>query len=594
MPALSAQRRDLDFLLFDMLGVQGLTRAPRFVEHSRETFGAALDAAQEIAEREYAPLNALLDADEPRMVNGEVRLPAELKPALAKALAAGFNAATFDADQGGMQLPQVVAQSCWALFKGACVAADTYCSLSIGVANMLSRFGTPAQRATYLGPLLSGRCFGTMVLTEPQAGSALADVRASATPLAHGGYAIRAQKIFITAGDHGLAENIVHLVLARLPDAPAGVKGLSLFIVPKYRVEPDGSCGAANDVVLAGLIHKMGSKGTTSALLQFGAQGACVGELLGEPHQGLACMFHMMNEARINVGIAATMLAAAGYRHALAYARERVQGRASADPRSNPVPIVRHADVRRMLLAQKAIAEGGLSLCLQGALWADEQQVADSAQARDLAGALLDLMTPVIKAWCASQGRVANALAIQVLGGYGYTRDHPVEQHYRDNRLNSIHEGTDGIQALDLLGRKVGARGGEALAALGRLVASTIAQSRLSPPLAELAAALERAWGELHDTTALLVRELPRAPQLALANASLYLHVFGHTVVAWMWLRQALAAASRLESPDQAFHQAKLAATHYFFRYELPQTRPLHDLLRRLDPLLTELDDAVL
>jgi butyryl-CoA dehydrogenase len=499
-----------------------------------------------------------------------------------------------------MQLPMVVAQACWALFKGASVAIDTYSSLSIGVANMLAAFGSPSQRARFVPPLLAGRWFGTMVLTEPQAGSSLAEVRASATPRADsegGGYAIRAQKIFITAGDHELADNIVHLVLARLPGAPGGVKGLSLFIVPKFSVDAHGGLGAANDVQLAGLIHKMGSKGTTSTLLHFGERGECIGELLGAPHQGLACMFQMMNEARINVGVSAAMLAGAGYRHALAYARDRVQGRATPDPAAPPVAIIRHADVRRMLLTQKCIAEGGLALCLQGALWADQHAAAKDADERRAAGALLDLMTPVIKAWCSEHGRRANALAIQVLGGYGYTRDHPVEQLYRDNRLNSIHEGTDGIQALDLLGRKLGANQGEAFERLGRLVADTAAQARGTLALAPLGQALERAWAELHDTNAVLLPALAREPQRALAHASSYLQAFGHTVIAWIWLRQALVALPHAEASDgpyARFYRGKWAACEFFFRHELPAIEPQHRLLRSLDPLLVELDDAVL
>jgi alkylation response protein AidB-like acyl-CoA dehydrogenase len=261
-----------------------------------------------------------------------------------------------------------------------------------------------------------------MVLTEPQAGSSLADIRSSATPLADGRYAIKGHKIFITAGDHELAQNIVHLVLARTPNSPPGVKGLSLFIVPKHRLSADGAIAERNDVTLAGLIHKMGCKGTTSAMLNFGERGDCVGELLGEPNQGLACMFRMMNEARINVGISAAMLATTGYLHSLAYARERLQGRATADPRSPPVAIIGHADVRRMLMAQKYVAEGGLALRLYASLLSDLHDVADSEAERRDAHALLDLLTPVVKAWTSFHGAAASSLAVQVHGGYDYAQ----------------------------------------------------------------------------------------------------------------------------------------------------------------------------
>jgi butyryl-CoA dehydrogenase len=587
-----ADRRTLDFLLFDVLQVQALTALPRFAEHNRETFGAALNTAWQIAEREYVPLNTALDAHEPECVDGRVVRPAELSRSLQLALSstaeAGFIAAAFGTEWGGMQLPQVVAQACGAVFKAASIAIDTHTSLSIGVARMLASFGTPAQQARYLPPLLAGRWFGTMVLTEPQAGSSLAEVRASATPRTGGGYLIRGQKIFITAGDHELADNIVHLVLARLPDAPAGTKGLSLFIVPKRRVDAGGVPGLPNDVQLAGLIHKMGSKGTTSALLHFGERNQCMGELLGAPHQGLACMFQMMNEARINVGIASCALAGAGYQHALAYSRDRVQGRGATGA---PQPIIRHADVRRLLLTQKCIADGGLALCLQGALWADRHAAARSDDERREAGALLDLLTPVIKAWCAEQGHRANSLAIQVLGGYGYTRDHPVEQHYRDNRLNSIHEGTDGIQALDLVGRKLHANDGAAFELLTREVNATLAAARRSEPLCDLADALATAWSELRTTTRLLQLALttPDAPR-ALALASTYLQVLSHHVIAWMWLRLALAAQPHVD----AFHRGQLLAARFFFAHELPPALAQHRLLRHLDPLLVELDDAQL
>jgi len=599
--SLFIDRRDLDFLLHEVLQVESLTRHSRFSEHSRETFDASIDAAMRIASDKYAPHNRDGDVHEPHWVNGDaggqVRLIEPVAQALTAFADAGFIAATFPAEQGGMQLPRVVANACWAMFKGANIATDTYASLSIGVANMIDAFGTKAQRDTWLQPLLTGRVFGTMVLTEPQAGSSLADITTSATPLGSGSYAIKGSKIFITAGDHELSENIVHLVLARLPDAPPGVKGISLFIVPKRRRGGNGL--ESNDVNLAGLIHKMGCRGTTSTMLNFGERGDCIGELLGKPHEGLACMFQMMNEARINVGLSASMLAYTGYLHALAYARERMQGRAGADARSPRVPIARHADVRRMLLTQKCIAEGGLLLCLYGSMLSDVAEVAPGAVEREDAHRLLDLLTPVIKAWCSSHGTAANSLAVQVHGGYGYTREYPVEQFLRDNRLNSIHEGTDGIQAIDLLGRKVAAAGGAGLRALGRDMAATIAEAKqaFKTPARDAHASrwadqLAHAWTELEQTTHTLLELLPREPQRALANASLYLDTFGHTVIAWMWLRQAVAASIDAQGDDARFYRGKLAAAHHFFHCELPRALAAHGVLRSLDAALVELDDA--
>jgi butyryl-CoA dehydrogenase len=587
-------RRDFWFMLHELLKVETLTRAPRFADHSRETFDAALDSALQIAAEQFAPHNRKGDLNEPHLDGQRVVLIPEVARALKAFADAGLLAATFDYDHGGMQLPRCVATACWSVFKAANIATDTYATLSIGVANMIATHGTAEQKARYLASLLAGRCFGTMVLTEPQAGSSLAELQTTATPRGDGRHAIKGQKIFITAGDHDLGAYIVHLVLARMPGAPEGVKGISLFIVPKFRDDATGH--VRNDVSLAGLIHKMGCRGTTSAMLAFGDHGDCIGELLGEPNQGLACMFRMMNEARINVGINAAMLATTGYLHSLAYARERVQGRATPDPHSPQVPIVRHADVRRMLLAQKCVAEGALALCLYGAWLSDRHDVADDAAERRDAGVLLDLLTPVIKAWPSFHGTLANSLALQIHGGYGYTREFAVEQFWRDNRLNSIHEGTDGIQALDLLGRKVGAADGAGMRLLAEEVARSIAGARSfdDATLAGHATQLEQAWHELEETTHVLRDAQTSDPTLALANASVYLEAFGHTLIAWMWLRQASVALPHADGAEAAFYRAKLAAARYFFAYELPKTTAQHALLRGLEPLLVELDDTCL
>jgi len=577
-------RRDLDFVLFELLGLARLCERERFAEHSAETFSAALDSAYQIASERFAPHYPLSDACEPRVVDGKVVLPPEVAGAVRAFGEAGFTAAAQDHALGGMQLPFAVAMACWGVFKSANVATETYASLGIGAANLLCEFGTPQQVERYARPLLAGRWLGTMVLTEPQAGSSLGDVRASATPVGDGTYLLRGQKIFITAGDHEITENIVHLVLARLPDAPTGTRGISLFVVPKRRVNADGSAGELNDVALAGLIHKMGCRGTTSAMLDFGGHGQCIGELVGQPHQGLACMFRMMNEARVNVGLCASMLGIAGYQHALAYARERVQGR---DAGGRPAAIIEHADVKRMLLAQKAAVEGALALCLYGASLSDEARTAPRETARAEAHALLDLLTPVIKSWPSKYCTEANVEAIQVHGGYGYTRDHPVEQIYRDNRLNAIHEGTHGIQSLDLLGRKVLADGGRALELLGREMGACAEQARASArsELHLFADALYNAFTALRGTTQALADALQRDPPLALANSAVYLDTFGHTVVAWLWLRQAVVAAAALDGGTQetAFYEGKLAAARYCFHWMLPTTQASHALLRRLD-----------
>jgi butyryl-CoA dehydrogenase len=594
-------RRDLDFQLFEVLDAEALTQRPRYAEHSRETFAAVIDTATAIAEEKFAPHNRKADEHEPTFDGQRVSMIPEVGEALKAFCEAGFIAAAHDFERGGMQLPVLLTQAAFSLFKGANVGTAAYPFLTIANANVIHRFGSDAQRAKYLAPLLAGRFFGTMALTEPQAGSSLSDITTSATPNADGTYSIVGNKIFISAGDHELSENIVHLVLAKIPGGPPGVKGISLFIVPKFHIDADGSLGARNDVALAGLIHKMGYRGTTSTMLSFGEKGACIGELVGEAHKGLNYMFHMMNEARIGVGMGAVMLGYRGYLASLEYARERPQGRAptNKNPSDPQLKLIEHADIRRMLLAQKAYVEAGYALCLYCARLVDEQRVPagdpkvvqskQSAGAGDTAteaGLLLDLLTPIAKSWPSQWCLEANSLAIQIHGGYGYTREYPVEQYYRDNRLNPIHEGTHGIQALDLLGRKAVMNGGAAMKLFAREVAKTVTEAQRDPVLAPYAGELQAAMNEVATTLQALAPTLAANPTLALANAVLFLEAFGHTVIAWIWLRQAIAAQRGLQNgiaADADFYRGKLAACRWFYRWELPKVRQWHELLRSLD-----------
>jgi len=590
-------RRDLDFVLYELLDIEQFTARPRFSDHSRETFSAALDTAEQIAVEKFAPHNRKADLNEPHFDGKQVRMIPEVKEAISAFIAAGFMASGHDYEFGGMQLPYTVALACNGLFKAANVGTSGYPFLTVGNANLLLAHGSPDQIERYARPELAGRFFGTMCLSEPQAGSSLADIRTTALPQADGSYRMIGNKMWISAGDHELSENIIHLVLARIAGAPAGIRGISLFIVPKFRLNDDGSLGARNDVALAGLNHKMGYRGTTNCVLNFGEKGDCHAELVGKPNQGLACMFHMMNEARIGVGFGAVMLGYTGYLHALDYARNRPQGRppGAKDPNTPQVPIVEHADVRRMLLAQKAYVEGGLALCLYAASLVDEQKTSPDERVRREAGQLLDLLTPVVKSWPSQWCLEANSLAIQVHGGYGYTREYPVELFYRDNRLNPIHEGTHGIQALDLLGRKVMADGGGSVELLGRKMQDTIVAANAQPGLREHAAALADAFAALAETTRVLGAALAENSQAGLANASVYLEMFGHTVIAWVWLRQALAATRGLDTglaADADFYRGKLQACGYFFRWELPKTQPQHALLRSLDTSCLDMADA--
>ena len=585
--------RNLAFELYEVLDAQALTQRERFAEHSRETFDAAISTARTIAEKYFAPHNRKNDENEPRFVNGAAVLIPEVKPAVDAFLEAGFLNAARDFDVGGMQLPTLLSQACFAHFQSANAATASYPFLTMGAANLIENFGTDEQKQRFLQPMIEGRFFGTMALTEPHAGSSLSDIRTRAEPAGDGTYRLRGNKIFISGGDHPLSENIIHLVLAKLPDAPPGVKGISLFIVPKFLVHEDGSLGARNDVALAGLFHKMGWRGTTSTALSFGDNGQCVGYLVGQPHQGLSCMFQMMNEARIGVGMGAVMLGYAGYLYSLEYARERPQGRLpdSKAPDGAPVSIIQHADVKRMLLMQKAYVEGSFDLGLYAARLFDDTQTGESEDVRKHAHELLDLLTPIVKSWPSEFCLKANELAIQVLGGHGYTREYPVEQYYRDNRLNPIHEGTHGIQSLDLLGRKLAQNGGAGLKRLLRLIVNTCERAKAHDSLDPLRQPLEQLVARLQAVTLGLLTDLSQGKVNAtLANSALYLKVFGHTVIGWRWLEQAIRAQEGLDNASEAdvgFYKGKLQAARYFLTWEVPGCH--HELA-----ILEKRDDACL
>ncbi len=596
--SLLMSRADLDFLLHDWLRVTELTSRERYAEHDRDTFDAVLDLSEQLATERFAPINRLVDLQEPYVGDdGKVVQPPEVAEALAAYTASGLPTAVFPAELGGMQLPFVVQQASSSWFSAASVAVTAYPFLAQGNANLLTTYGTPEQVERFARPVIEGRWYGTMALSEPQAGSSLGDITTRATRQDDGTYRLVGTKMWISAGDHELGENIVHLVLAKVAGAPAGTKGISLFIVPKHLVGEDGSIGERNDVALVGLNHKMGYRGTTNTLLNLGeglttpgGQAGAVGHLVGEEGRGLAYMFQMMNEARIGVGAGAMALGYTGFLHSLDYARVRTQGRpvSAKDPAAPPVTLVEHPDVRRMLLAQKAYAEGALALILYCARLVDEVATGETEEDRHLAEGLLAVLTPIAKSWPSQWCLAANDLAIQVHGGYGYTRDFPVEQLYRDNRLNPIHEGTHGIQGLDLLGRKVVAGGGTGLRLLTDRVRETVAAGRKLARGTQHAEALERAVDELERTTAALWG--PGDPDLALANASVYLEAFGHVVVAWLWLEQLVALGER----DDAFAHGKHAAADYFFAFELPRTGPQLALLASLDRTTLDLDPDVL
>ena len=609
-------RPTVDFLLNDWLQVNHLTSRPRFADHSADTFSQVLDTCERIARDKFAPFNRLVDTEEPRVEDGRVVLPAATKAAWQAYAESGMLSAAQAHDIGGMQLPFTVESAANAFFAKASVSINASL-LSVGNANLLMAHGTALQQQVFAHNEFSGRFAGTMCLSEPQAGSSLSDVAtkavldepadgqgAEADPLGPR-YRLRGNKMWISAGEHELTENIIHLVLAKIPGPDGqtvpGVKGISLFIVPKHLVDTQGQLtGERNDVVLAGLNHKLGWRGTTNTLLNFGegrfkpgGRAGAIGYLVGKPGEGLRAMFHMMNEARIGVGMAATMLGMAGYEASLDYARQRPQGRPVGPEGKNPaqpqVPIIAHADVKRMLLAQKAYSEGALALELYCARLVDEQHTGEP-EAVGRAALLLEVLTPIAKSWPSEWCLEANSLAIQIHGGYGYTRDFPVEQYWRDNRLNMIHEGTHGIQAMDLLGRKVVMDGGAGLKLLATTINDTITRAGQmvdNPALAEHAAALAAALQRLGAATK--AAWSTGNPEDALANATPYLQAFGHVVLAWVWLDVALAAAARPQ-PD-GFVLGKLQACHYFFAYELPKIDAWLAVVASRSPLCRQMQD---
>ena len=595
-PSTILSARDLQFMLFEWLDVEQLAERPRFAEHDRDTYDALLALCEQLATEHFAPHYRRSDTEEPVFDGEKVLLIPEIATALEAFAKADLLTLTLDEEVGGQQVPHVVASACMAWFTAANIGTAAYSFLTVANAGLLLAHGTPEQVERFVTPMLEGRFFGTMTLSEPHAGSSLGDVVTRAVPADDGTYRIFGSKMWISGGDHEMGDNIVHLVLAKLPDAAPGTRGISLFVVPKHLVGEDGSIGERNDVALAGINHKLGSRGTVNTAPVFGggaftpggAAGA-VGHLVGEPGKGLSYMFHMMNAARLGVGMSATTTAYTAYLKSLEYARSRPQGRrlGAADPSAPQVPIIEHADVRRMLLAQKSYVEGALALNLYCSRLLDVQATARDEEERTETGRLLDLLTPIAKSWPSQWGQESNSLAIQVLGGSGYTRDYDVEAHWRDQRLNPIHEGTHGIQALDLLGRKVLGGGGASLMALAARIGETVALARdLGGEPAAHAEALQSAVDRLGEVTLALAGL--GDPERTMANATVYLEAAGHVVVAWMWLEQLVAVGDRTGD----FYDGKRAAARYFFRWELPKVGPMLDLLASGDTTTLEMRDA--
>jgi butyryl-CoA dehydrogenase len=573
--------------LHEVLETEKLRRLQRFEDYDAAAIDMAIDAAKQIGDTYLFPICREMDAQKLRFESGKVYTHPGLRVAIRALADGGWIAANADHEEGGQQMPWTLMQACLFIFYAANANAASYAFLTQSAAGLIRVFGNEALNDTYVPPMLRGEWQGTMALTEPQAGSSLTDITTVAQPSGEGYFLIKGQKIFISGGDHDAMDNIVHLLLAKIEGAPPGVKGISLFVVPKLR--PEGSSLVPNDVSTAGVFPKMGQKGYVAAHLMLGESDDCRGWLVGAPHQGLAQMFRMMNEARIGTGNMAAGTASAAYYASLDYARQRTQGRhpSEKDPAMPPVPIIDHADVRRMLLFQKAVVEGSISLLLQCSYYADLVE-ASTGEEREHALLLLELLTPVAKSYPAETGIHAVSAGMQVLGGAGYTEDFPLEQYYRDIRVNAIYEGTTGIHGLDLLGRKLLLAKGKAFRLFVEEVEKTAVTGYPNEVTSACAGKLFKSGKTLHEVSLHLIDLALNQPQeVFLADATLYLEMFGLVAIGWQWLKQGIVATGKLETAESEternFYEGKLAAMRYFFEYENPKVAALERRLRSDD-----------
>ena len=580
--------RNVEFLLREVLDLEALLGLPAFADHTTETCEMYVQSARKLARDVLYPAYKPMDETPPTLEAGQLQVHPAMKSIYPRLVELGTITATRPAAVGGASLPTCVAALANAYLMAANLSAYGYAGLTTGAARLLESFGSDELRARFMSRMYSGEWTGTMALTEPQAGSSLSDVKTIAEPVsgaAH--YLLRGSKIFISAGDHDLTDNIVHLTLARIEGAPPGIKGVSLFAVPKRREGEGSHALVPNDVQVAGVIHKIGWRGIASLAINFGEQGDCHGWLVGEPHRGISYMFQMMNEARIMVGLNGVATASVAYQESLEYAKTRPQGRpiGAKNAAAPQVPIIEHADVRRMLLRQKAIVEGGLALVVFAARLQDLTEHATEPQERERARLLLDLLTPIAKTFPAEKGFESNALAVQIHGGYGYTSEYMPESWLRDQKLNTLHEGTSGIQSLDLLGRKVVAGGGAALRALVDSIASTVGRAKRAGVPDAWLTRLQGSVTAVGEVTMQLGELGMKGDAEAMLRHSFdYMEMLSIVVIAWQWLVQAAVAKEGLargpSEDDRDFYEGKLAAAQYWIFTEVPRVGTLGALCR--------------
>jgi hypothetical protein len=595
MAQVIADRRDIDFVLHEQLNVAALSEHEKYAEFNKKTVDLIISEARNLAIKEILPTFKEGDEQGCRLENGRVFVPESFKRAYELYVEGEWLAMTEDPEYGGQGMPRTVALAAGDYFNGANYAFMMYPGLTHGAALLVEAFGTQRQKELFLKNMFTGKWTGTMLLTEPEAGSDVGNLSTSAVKNEDGTYSITGNKIFISAGEHDMVENIVHPVLARIEGALAGTKGISLFLVPKYRVNDDGSLGQFNDVVCTGIEHKMGINGNATCSLTLGGKGQCVGELLGEANKGMRAMFLMMNEARLLVGMQGFCCASASYMNAVNYARERVQGKnllQMMDPNATSVAIIQHPDVRRMLISMKSYVEGLRSLLYYAGNLSDQMAVTDDEAEKARLQGMLDLLIPICKGYVTDKAFEVCSTGVQVYGGYGFIREYPQEQLLRDCRITMIYEGTNGIQAMDLLGRKLGMNKGKPIMDLMVEIQKTIAQAKATDKLKDYAVRLEKALNRLGEV-AMHLGATAMSPKLmsAFAFAHPFMEASGDVVTGWMLLWRGVIAANQLDKgakkKDQAFYEGQLKSVQYFSQAVLPIT------MGKMDAIMITCDAAV-
>ena len=567
MPDYQAPVKDMMFVINELAGLEQITKLPGFEDATSELVEAVLEEASQLAAEVISPLNAIGDAKGTRVEDGQVFVAEEFKAAYQQFVAGGWGGISQPVESGGQGLPALVGMAVDEMWESASLAWSICGLLSQGAARAVAAYGTDALRELVLEKLVNGEWTGTMVLTEPQAGSDLAAVRTQAVPEGEE-YRLTGQKIFITYGDHDMADNIIHLVLARLPDAPPGVKGISLFAVPKYLINADRSLGERNNVKAVSVEHKLGIHGSPTCVLAFDGS---LGQMVGKPNHGLACMFMMMNHARLGVGLEGVAIAERAYQQALAYAKERVQGQAVGH--DGPATIIKHPDVRRMLMQMKANIEAMRAIAYVTAAELDRVEAEPDEARKAAAQARLDLMTPIVKAWCTETGQILASLGLQVHGGMGYVEETGAAQHYRDVRITTIYEGTTGIQAGDLIGRKILRDRGEALQAFIADISQTDAElARHGDTLTTIRAGLKDACQALSGATEWLFGNFSKDANIPGAVSFNFLMLMGTVAGGWQLARAAVTAADYLnaDGTDKEFYEAKIITARFYAEQVLP------------------------